>query len=100
METNNPQILAYMKTTNDFTNIILILVNLDPYNTQESNILIPYERFGIGEHENYTVTDLLSGFTFIWKGSNNYVKLNPHVEPAHIFKISKWKHYEQDVLSV
>ena len=100
VETNNNQVLAYTKITPDLTNIILVVVNLDPYHTQESSVIVPHERFGIGEQENYTVTDLLSGFTFIWKGHSNYVKLNPHIEPAHIFRINKWKHYEQDILAV
>lgn len=96
VETDNEQILAYYKTSPDLSNIILVVVNLDPYNTQESTIHIPHTQWNIASHENYTVIDLLSGQTFIWKGGKNYVKLNPHAEPVHIFKVSKWKHYERD----
>ena len=96
VETENEQILAYFKTTPDLANIILVVVNLDPYNTQESNVNVPHSLWGISPNENYTVTDLLSGQTFIWKGSRNYIKLNPHQEPVHIFKVTKWKHYERD----
>ena len=98
VETNNEQLIAYYKATPDFLNIILVIVNLDPYNTQEGTVFVPHSHFNINFDENYTVMDLLSGQTFIWKGGPNYVKLNPHYEPVHIFKIMKWKHYSKDQL--
>lgn len=97
VDTDNEQIIAYFKMSPDRSNTILVVVNLDPYNTHESNVYIPHHLWGINHDENYTVMDLLSGQTFIWKGRRNYVKLNPHVEPVHIFKVIKWKHYESDV---
>lgn len=96
IDTQNDQVLAYYKMSNDKTNVIMVIVNLDPYNTQESFVQVPHHAFGIGASENYTVTDLLSGQTFIWRGAQNFVKLDPYIEPAHIFKVTKWKHYEED----
>ncbi|EKD27385.1 MAG: hypothetical protein ACD_79C00739G0024 [uncultured bacterium] len=96
VESDNENILAYYKTTPDLSNIILCVVNLDPYHVRDSTLYIPFNHWGIRQGDNYTVIDLLSGQTFIWKDSKNYVKLDPYVEPVHIFHVNKWKHYEKD----
>jgi starch synthase (maltosyl-transferring) len=36
------------------------------------------------------VHDLLSDARFIWQGPRNYVQLDPHVIPAHVFKLRRW----------
>jgi starch synthase (maltosyl-transferring) len=33
------------------------------------------------------VHDLLSGGRYAWSGSRNYIELNPHQLPAHLFKV-------------
>jgi starch synthase (maltosyl-transferring) len=98
VESQNDRILAFFKSTPDHSNIVLVVVNLDPYQTQDSFLLVPHHLWGIGADENFTVMDQLSGQTFIWKGGTNYVKLNPHLEPVHVFRVTKWKHYTQESL--
>jgi len=98
IDTDNDNILAYFKTTPDMTNIIVVVANLDPYSTHDSTIFVPNKEWNIEDNEHYTVTDLLSGQTFIWKNSKNYVKLNSSEEPVHIFKVTKWQHYAKERL--
>jgi starch synthase (maltosyl-transferring) len=38
----------------------------------------------------YQVHDLLSDARYTWRGSQNYVELNPEVQPAHIFRVRRW----------
>jgi starch synthase (maltosyl-transferring) len=77
-------------------NIILVLVNLDPYRAHTAHIRVPVEEFGFIEGETYQAHDLLTGERFLWSGSRNYVELDPHTRPAHIFRIRRWVSREQD----
>ncbi|HST04192.1 MAG TPA: alpha-1,4-glucan--maltose-1-phosphate maltosyltransferase [Chloroflexia bacterium] len=85
--TGNEHLLAYSKATNDLSNILLVVVNLDPEATQSGLIELPIEELGINPFAPYLVQDLLTGTYFEWSGSHNYVELNPHVLPAHVLLI-------------
>lgn len=85
----NENILFYSKTTIDGQNLLLLAVTLDPRNTQAAFVQVPIAMFGIGESETYQVEDLLSGEKFSWTGSRNFVSLDPHLRPAHIFRIRR-----------
>ena len=38
----------------------------------------------------------MSGARYTWHGARNYVQLNPHVVPAHIFRIRRRVRSEKD----
>jgi len=84
---DNPLLIFYSKRTDDCSNIILVAVNLDPFNTQIGWVDLPLEEFRIRWDEPYAVYDLLTGERYIWHGGHNYIELNPYKMPAHIFKI-------------
>jgi len=79
-------ILAYRKSAPG--NELLICVNLDPFNAHESMISVPLQDLGIPETESFEVTDLLTGTRYVWRGSRNYVRLDPSERVAHVFRIS------------
>jgi len=70
-------------------NIILVAVNLDPHRKQNSFVDVPIEQFGQMESDDYRVQDLLSGATYTWRGRQNYVELDPNIQPAHIFLVRR-----------
>jgi starch synthase (maltosyl-transferring) len=86
-ESSNEKIICYLKTAKQDHNRLIIAVNLDPHNVQSATVNVPLENLGIKEDEAYTVLDLLSRETYTWKGSANYVQLDPHAMPAHILRI-------------
>ena len=86
-EAESDKILFYGKSLKD--NHVLIAVNLDPYVTHSAMVHVPIEKYGIGYDEEYEVEDMLTGKWYTWKGSVNYVELNPEIEPAHIFLVHK-----------
>ena len=92
----NDQMICYSKRTEDSTNIILVVVNLDPHHTHAGWVQLPLDDFGLAVQEPYQVHDLLSGARYLWHGSRNYVELNPAVIPAHIFRIRRRVRTEQD----
>lgn len=83
----NEQILFYSKATEALDNVILVLVTLDPYNSQSGHAYVPIEDFGIGASDPYQVEDLITGEKFTWRGRRNFVILDPNSRPAHVFRV-------------
>jgi starch synthase (maltosyl-transferring) len=54
------------------------------------------EHLGVDAEQPFQVHDLLSDARYLWHGPRNYVELNPHVVPAHIFRIRRRIRSEQD----
>jgi starch synthase (maltosyl-transferring) len=86
---DNDQLIAYSKTTGDLSNIIVVIVNLDPYRGQSGWVDLPLESFHLDPRQPYQVEDLLTGAVYVWHGTHNYVALNPQTAPAHIFRIQQ-----------
>jgi starch synthase (maltosyl-transferring) len=94
--TDNSQILCYSKHTADLSNVVLTVVNLDPHHTQSGWLHLPLEDFHLDRHQPYQVHDLLGDARYLWQGPKNYVELNPHIVPAHIFRIRRRLRTERD----
>jgi starch synthase (maltosyl-transferring) len=93
----NDNLIAYTKSSDDNKNIILTVVNLDPYHTQSGWMRLPLEVLNLDEgSRSYQVYDMLGESWYIWHDEWNYVELNPHILPAHVFKIRKKVRTEQD----
>ena len=86
---DNDAILCYGKMTPARDNIILVVVNLDPFRKQNSFVHVPIEEFGQMESNEYQVHDLLSDARYIWRGGQNYVELDPEVQSAHVFLVRR-----------
>jgi len=93
---DNEQLVCYSKRTDDLSNAILVVVNLDPHYTQSGWVEFPLEELGIDHQEPYQMHDLLSDARYLWQGSRNYVELNPQIVPAHIFRMRRHVCTEQD----
>ena len=85
--TNNDHLICYSKHTDDLSNIILTVVNLDPHNPQAGTVNVPLKSWGFDTEKPYTVHDLLNDRRYTWRGEWNYVELNPHACPAHVFRL-------------
>ncbi len=88
LNTDNDQILFFSKATRDNKNVILVAVNLDPFNTQACTVLVPPEVAGVVAGRSYRVTDLLTGARYVWS-DRNYVRLDPAFESAHILRVDE-----------
>lgn len=83
----NSQIIAYLKATDDLSNIILVVVNLDPNNTQHGYVQLPKAKLKLSDKINVKLHDLITDEQFTWTQEWNYVHLNPHKMPFHLFKV-------------
>ncbi len=68
-------------------NELLIAVTTDPFRPQETVVHVPVDAIGIGHHRPYVVHDLLTGARYSWRGSRNYVRLDPAVQAGHVLRI-------------
>ena len=83
---DNPMVMCYHKRDGD--NIILVAVNLDPFNEQAGWIDLDLKALGVAHDETFDVEDLLTGVHYKWHDRSNYVALRPDVMPAHIFRVT------------
>jgi starch synthase (maltosyl-transferring) len=92
----NDNILFYGKLEPAERQAVLVVVNLDPFRTQESNVLVPIHELGLRPDETYQLHDLITDRRYFWRGERNYVRLDPENEVAHIFRLLRWSYREQD----
>jgi starch synthase (maltosyl-transferring) len=87
VHTTNDQVICYVKRDAASGNTLIIAVNMDPHQTQGAHVHIPPNLLGLQDAYSYNIKDLLSGDSYTWHGDTNYVQLNPHDMPAHIFEV-------------
>ena len=95
-ETDNEQLIAYGKTTEDLANAIVCVVNLDPHHTHSGWVELDLAALGIEGGAQYQMHDLLTGAHYLWTGPRNFVELDPARVPAHVFRVRRRVHREQD----
>jgi starch synthase (maltosyl-transferring) len=83
--TDNDQLICYSKSTPDGSNVILVVVNLNPYQTHSGWVQLDLNQLWLDPQHPFQVQDLLTNAYYRWQGPRNYVELNPHSAPAHIF---------------
>ena len=96
---DNDQLIAYSKHGDDPNgnqSAILVVVNLDPYHPQAGWLELSPADFDIASSQPYQMHDLLSGARYLWHGGRNYVQLDPHTAPAHIFRLRRQVRSERD----
>ena len=75
--TDNPLLICYSKRTDDASDIVLVIVNLDPFSMQHGWIQLPLEDWRTGRSETIEAHDVLTDETYYWRGAWNYVRLDP-----------------------
>ncbi len=86
---DNAQLICYSKSTPNFDNQILTIVNLDAFYQQSGWTDLNLGELGLQVGERFLVEDLLTGDIYAWTGHRNYVALQPGTRPAHIFRIRR-----------
>jgi starch synthase (maltosyl-transferring) len=85
---DNERIIAYSKSDPGTGSVVLTVVNLDPHHTQSGWIDLEAEDLGLAPRGVHSVEDLLAGGHYLWESGNNFVRLDPSVSPAHVFRVS------------
>jgi len=95
-EVDSDHLLAYSKTTADGSDTILVIVNVDPFHRHHGWVELPIEEWELEPDRPYQMHDLVTDARYLWKGSKNYVELDPHYLPAHIFRLRRHVQSERD----
>ena len=93
---DNEQLICYSKHNEDFSNIVLTVVNLDPHHTHSGWMDLPLAEMNLDPHRSYQMHDLISGARYLWHGPRNYLELNPQIIPVHIFRLRRKVRTEHD----
>lgn len=86
--TDNEHLLCYSKQDEGLSNVVLAVVNLDWRYVQSGWVDIPAASLGLDPARPYQVHDILTGARYTW-GARNFVKLDPSVMPAHLFRAAQ-----------
>ena len=92
--TSDHNILFYGKMTPDRSNMILIAVNLDPYDSHGTDLEVPLWDLGLSDHEDYIVEDLITGGRHLWSGAWHHWHLGPDNNQAMILRVLPWHHVD------
>lgn len=93
---DNDAMLCYGKHSDDFSEILIVAVNLDPNLTQAGWVELPLHEFGLAPEHPYQVHDLLDGKRYLWSGQRNFIQLHPSTVPAHIFRLRRFQRSERN----
>ena len=66
--TDNPYLIAYSKATKDFSDRVLVVVNLDPVNPQAGFVTLDLAGLGLADGASFELHDLLTDNRFAWTG--------------------------------
>jgi starch synthase (maltosyl-transferring) len=80
-------LICYSKATDDFSSVVLTVVNLDPAGPQAGWVDLDEAELGLTPGQPFEVHDLLTGARYPWRGRGNYVRLDPAEVPAHVFAV-------------
>jgi starch synthase (maltosyl-transferring) len=83
-ESEHDLILAYARLGGIDT--LFVVTNLNAWYTESTMVHAPIREWGVAEWDSYSVEDLITGQRYSWKGSRNFVILNPGERMAHIFR--------------
>jgi starch synthase (maltosyl-transferring) len=87
-EIGDANLLAYIKVTDDLSDIILVIVNLDPHNSHSGYVQLPKALLNLSEKINIKLHDVMTDEHYTWTQEWNYVELNPFKLPFHLFSVS------------
>ena len=85
--TGNPQVVAFLKVSDDGMDAVLVVVNLDPYGPQEAVLDLDLGAVGLPWDGPYAVVDELTGERYTWFGPRPYVRLDPSSRVAHVIDL-------------
>jgi starch synthase (maltosyl-transferring) len=93
-DADNPDVIVFSKherPAGEPTDIVIVVVNLDPHGTRESTITLDMPALGMDWHDSFAAHDEVTDQTWHWR-QHNYVRLDPFHEPAHIIHVRPWGH--------
>ncbi len=86
---DNAQLFVYSRMTRARDDVVLVAVNLDPWNVQSGYLQLDLAALGLPLDQPYVVVDELTGDSYEWTGPNPWVRLDPAVAPGHVLALRR-----------
>jgi starch synthase (maltosyl-transferring) len=83
----DPNILAYTKISADRTNVVIIVVNLDPHGAHDEVIELPLGALGLPADAEFVLEEAFTHRAVNCRGAHQRFQLDPEVNPALIFRL-------------
>ena len=83
----NDQLMVYSKKCGD--DVILCVCNMDMDNAQEGMVELDMNKLGLSQDSFFFLKDLITDESFVWRGSRNFVRLDPSKAPGHLLVLKK-----------
>jgi starch synthase (maltosyl-transferring) len=83
----DPNILAYAKISADRTNIVIVIVNLDPHRAHEESVELPLGEFGLTADSEFSVEEAFTQRAVSCRGAYQRFHLDPDTNPALVFRL-------------
>jgi len=87
--TDDPHLLAYSKHTADHSDVILVVVNLDPQKAHRATVRLAWKQLSAHPRASLRVHDLLDGTSSTWTDPRQEVELDPVKSPARILWVEQ-----------
>jgi starch synthase (maltosyl-transferring) len=86
----NDSMLCFSRSDDARSDVLLVIVNLDPVNAREAVTWLDLRGLGMPEDGPFEAHDELTDVTYIWNGPANYVRLDPSVgQAAHVLHLRR-----------
>ena len=95
-ETDNPAVICYSKATDDLSNVVIAIVNLDAAHAQTGWATLDLGALGVDPGRSFQAHDLLGAGRYLWHGARVYFELVPESLPAHIMLLRRWIRTEKE----
>jgi starch synthase (maltosyl-transferring) len=83
---DNPDVLAFSKRDELTGDTVLVVCTLNPHDWREATLKVDLPAIGLDWGDSFGVVDLLNREEYRWS-EYNYVRLDPHVRPAHVLAV-------------
>ncbi|MGZ5416489.1 MAG: alpha-1,4-glucan--maltose-1-phosphate maltosyltransferase [Nocardioides sp.] len=87
---DDESILVFSKTVGHGADqdTVIVVVNVDPHAVRETTVRLNMPALGMDWHDHFVAHDEITGQSWTW-GEQNYVRLDPYIEPAHILTVRR-----------
>jgi starch synthase (maltosyl-transferring) len=87
LDSPDPNILAYAKTSADRANTVIVAVNLDPHAAHEGEIELPLVEFGLAGDAEFSLEEAFTQRVVTCRGARQRLYLDPDVNPSMVFRL-------------
>jgi starch synthase (maltosyl-transferring) len=87
--TDNEYVICYSKRSPDDSDVVLVVVNLDPVHRHSTWITLDHAALGADPNAPLQTHDLIGDARFLWHGPRAFVDLDPAVMPAHVLRVHR-----------